>query len=150
MTHQNTPLSGGELLSAITTRIVKLLREHYGRGPTKAKTYVLDDLVVVVIRDGLIPIEKTMIEGGEEGRVLNLRRDFQEVIRVRYSDVIEELTGRKVIAFLSQTHVDPDVTLEVFLVDGSVPGFGALELVDPADTAAEAMAPAAEPAAETD
>jgi uncharacterized protein YbcI len=124
-------LEGGRLLADITNRIVALMREHYGRGPIKAKTYVLDNLIVCVLSDGFTAIEKTMMEGGEPDRVLEMRRDFQRYMKVRYSEMVQELTGRKVLAFLSQVHVEPDLTVEMFLMDGPVPGFGALELVDP-------------------
>jgi uncharacterized protein YbcI len=125
------PLEGGRLLAEITNRIVALMREHYGRGPIKAKTYVLDNLIVCVLSDGFTAIERTMMEGGEPERVLEMRRDFQRMMKVRYSEMIQELTGRKVLAFLSQAHVDPDLTIEMFLIDGPAPGFGALELLDP-------------------
>ena len=125
------PLAGGRLLAEITNRIVALMREHYGRGPIKAKTYVLDNLIVCVLSDGFTAIERTMMEGGERDQVLELRRGFQRVMKERYSKMIETLTGRKVLAFLSQAHVEPDLTIEMFLMDGPVPGFGALELVEP-------------------
>ena len=124
-------LQGGRLLADITNRIVALVREHYGRGPIKAKTYVLDNLIVCVLTDGFTAIERTMMEGGEPERVLEMRRDFQRYMKDRYSEMVEGLTGRKVLAFLSQVHVEPDLTTEMFLLDGPVPGFGALELVDP-------------------
>jgi uncharacterized protein YbcI len=124
------PLAGGKLLSEITNQIVSLMREHYGRGPIKAKTYVLDNLVVCVLGNGLTAIERTMIEGGEPDRVLDIRRDFQRMMKTRYGELIEKLTGRKVLAFLSQAHLEPDLTVEMFLMDGPVPGFGAVELVD--------------------
>ena len=128
------PLAGGKLLSEITNRIVSMMRENYGRGPIKAKTYVLDNLIVVVLSDsGFIAIERTMLVGGEPDLVLDMRRDFQRMMKVRYSEMIEELTGRKVLAFLSQAHVDPDLTVEMFLMDGPLHGFGALELVDLSD-----------------
>jgi len=128
------PLEGGKLLSEITNRIVSLMREHYGRGPIKAKTYVLDNLIVCVLSDsGFTAIERTMMEGGEPEGVLGMRRDFQRMMKVRYSEIIEELTGRKVLAFLSQTHVEPDLTVEMFLMDGPLTGFGALELVELSD-----------------
>ena len=123
-------LQGGRLLADITNRIVALMREHYGRGPIKAKTYVLDNLITCVLSDGFTAIEKTMMEGGEPDRVLEMRRDFQRMMKVRYSEMVQELTGRKVLAFLSQVHVEPDLTVQMFLLDGPVPGFGALELVD--------------------
>ena len=124
------PLAGGRLLAEITNRIVAFMREHYGRGPIKAKTYVLDNLIVCVLGNGLTAIERTMIEGGEPDRVLEIRRDFQRLMKTRYTEMIEQLTGRKVLAFLSQAHVEPDLTVEMFLMDGPVPGFGSLELVD--------------------
>src|SRR3954453_10305790 len=127
------PLEGGKLLAEITNRIVAFMREHYGRGPIKAKTYVLDNLIVCVLTNGFTAIEKTMMEDGEPHRVLEMRRDFQRLMKTRYSEMIEELTGRKGLAFLSQAHIEPDLTVEMFLTDGPVPGFGALELVDPGD-----------------
>jgi len=128
------PLAGGRLLSEITNRIVSLMREHYGRGPIKAKTYVLDNLIVCVLTNtGFIAIERTMIGGGEPDLVLGMRRDFQRMMKVRYSTMVEELTGRRVLAFLSQAHVEPDLTVEMFLMDGPLHGFGALQLVDLGD-----------------
>ena len=127
-------LAGGRLLAEVTNRIVAFMREHYGRGPIKAKTYVLDNLIVCVLSDGFTAIERTMMEGGEPDRVLEMRRDFQRLMKERYTGMIEQLTGRKVLAFLSQAHVEPDLTIEMFLMDGPVPGFGALELVDPSSS----------------
>ena len=121
-------LVGGELLAAISTMIVSILREHYGRGPMKAKTYVLDDLVVCVLRNGFIAIEETMMQQGRDKEVVEMRHEFQRMMGERYKQEIERLTGRKVVAFLSQAHIQPDITLEVFFMDEPLPGFGALEL----------------------
>jgi uncharacterized protein YbcI len=124
-------LAGGELLSAISTRIVAMLREHYGRGPMRAKTYALDDLIVCVLRgSGFTAIEKTMMDSGEPDRVVAMREDFQRVMAARYKETIEELTDREVVAFISQAHVEPDITLEVFFVDRPLEGFGAVEITD--------------------
>jgi uncharacterized protein YbcI len=126
-----TPLTGGHLLSAISTAIVKLMREHYGRGPIKAKTYALDDIVVCVLRGaGFTPLEQTIMDAGDGARVVAMRENFQAMMANRYKDMIEELTGREVLAFLSQAHVEPDITLEVFFVDRPLDGFGAVEVVD--------------------
>jgi uncharacterized protein YbcI len=126
------PLSGGRLLAAISNRIVALLREHYGRGPMKAKTYALDDIIVVVMRgSGFTPLEQTIMNSGEPARVVAMREDFQRFMKSRYKEVIEELTGCKVVAFLSQAHVEPDITIEIFFIDGSIPGFGAVEITQP-------------------
>src|SRR4051812_27088824 len=142
MTHLSQPrsstsngdqLAGGDLLSAISEAIVAKMRAHYGRGPTKAKTYILDDMVICVLRDdGLIPLEQTLIEGGKSDRVLEMRRDFQALMRDSYQVEIERLTGRRVVAFMTQVHVDPDLTLGAFLLDGSTNGNG--QPASPADT----------------
>ena len=126
------PLEGGKLLAAISTSIVAILREHYGRGPMKAKTYALDDIIVVVMRgSGFTPLEQTIMNSGQPGRVVEMREDFQRVMKDRYEDTIRELTGRNVVAFLSQAHVEPDITIEIFFVDGPLPGFGAVEVTEP-------------------
>ena len=125
-------LAGGHLLTTISTSIVGILREHYGRGPMKAKTYVLDDIIVVVMRgSGFTPLEQTIMDSGEPDRVVAMREEFQRVMADRYKRTIEELTDRKVLAFLSQAHVEPDITMEIFFVDRPLDGFGALELVQP-------------------
>jgi uncharacterized protein YbcI len=126
-----TALAGGHLLSAISTAIVRLMREHYGRGPMKAKTYALDDIVVCVLRGaGFTALEQTIMESGDGERVVAMRENFQEMMAKRYKDMIEELTGRKVLAFLSQAHVEPDITIEMFFVDRPLEGFGAVEVLD--------------------
>jgi uncharacterized protein YbcI len=125
-------LGGGQLLAAISTSIVAILREHYGRGPMKAKTYALDDIIVVVMRgSGFTPLEKTIMDSGQPDRVVAMRHDFQHLMTERFTDTIEELTGRKVLAFLSQAHVEPDITMEIFFVDAPLEGFGAVEVVAP-------------------
>jgi len=126
------PLAGGQLLAAISTKIVGILREHYGRGPMKAKTYALDDIIVVVMRgSGFTALEQTIMDSGQPERVIELREDFQRMMATRYRDMIEELTGRNVVAFLSQAHVEPDITMEIFFIDGPLEGFGAVELIEP-------------------
>ena len=123
------PLRGGQLLAAISQRIVGMLREHYGRGPIKAKTYVLDDMIVVVLRgSGFIPLEQTIMASGEPERVLAMREDFQRAMAGRFQQVIEELTGRHVVAFVGRVNVEPDITMEVFFIDGPLRGFGGLEI----------------------
>src|ERR1700729_443211 len=125
-------LAGGELLAAISNSIVAILRDHYGRGPMKAKTYALDDIIVVVMRgSGFTPLEQTIMDSGEPDRVIAMREDFQRVMAKRYRSTIEELTGRKVLAFLSQAHVEPDITMEIFFIDGPLSGFGAVEIIEP-------------------
>ncbi len=123
-------LSGGHLLATISTMIVGIMREHYGRGPMRAKTYALDDIVVCVLRgSGFTPLEQTIMDDNGGDRVVAMRHEFQRVISGRYIKAIEQLTGRKVHAFLSQAHVEPDITMEMFVLDGPIEGFGAVEIL---------------------
>jgi uncharacterized protein YbcI len=111
-------LGGGHLLAEISTSIVAILREHYGRGPMKAKTYVLDDVIVVIMRgSGFTSLEQTMMDAEGAERVVRLREEFQRMMAGRFTETIERLTGRTVTAFLSSVHVDPDVTTETFVLD---------------------------------
>jgi len=121
-------LGGGKLLEAITNSIVAILRERYGRGPVGAKTYVLDDIILVVMRgSGFTALEQTIMESGDPGRVVEMRENFQDMMAARYTQTIEELTGRTVLAYLSQARVHPDITTETFFVDAPIDGFGAIE-----------------------
>src|SRR5437868_12682592 len=84
------PLTGGHLLTAISTSIVGILREHYGRGPMKAKTYALDDIIVCVMRgSGFTALERTIVESGEASRVVEMRHDFQRLMASRYTRAVE-------------------------------------------------------------
>ena len=124
-------LAGGQLLAAVSTQIVAILHEHYGRGPMKAKTYAIDDIIVVVMRgSGFTSLEQTIMDSGEPDRVVAMRHDFQRMMSKRFTETIEELTGRNVVAFLSQAHVEPDITIEIFFVDGPLEGFGAVEIFE--------------------
>src|SRR2546428_13669265 len=99
----------------------------------KAKTYALDDIIVVVMRgSGFTPLEQTIMDSGEPDRVIAMREDFPRVMAARYNQTIEELTRRTVLAFLSQAHVEPDIPMEIFFVDGPLDDFGAVEVTEPA------------------
>jgi uncharacterized protein YbcI len=105
-----------------------MLHDHYGRGPSKAKTYALDDMIVVVLRgSGFTALEQTIMDSGEPERVIAIREDFQRVMAGRSQHMIEELTGRNVLAFVSRVHLEPDITIEAFFIDGPLRGFGAPE-----------------------
>jgi uncharacterized protein YbcI len=137
-------------LAAISTSIVAILREHYGRGPMKAKTYALDDVIVVVMRgSGFTALEQTIMDSGDPDRVVAMRHDFQSMIASRYKDAIERLTGRNVLAFLSQAHVEPDITIEIFFIDRPMEGFGAVEVIEP-NPALEAASLLTEPGPQQD
>jgi uncharacterized protein YbcI len=106
----------GELSLAISTVVVRELAGTTGRGPTKAKTTLGDNAVFVVLQDTLTRGERNLVDAGESDAVLDLRRRWQKVMRSSCSRAIEDLTGRKVIGFMSDNHIDPDIAVEVFIL----------------------------------
>jgi uncharacterized protein YbcI len=123
------PRTHGEVLTAISDGLVALLREFYGRGPRRAKSYFEDDLVVCVLRGGFSRVEQTLLDGGRGAAVIQQRMEFQEVMRDRFTGVIEEATGRRVIGFMSGNQQHPDLMCEVFIL-GPSDLVGAHELPD--------------------
>jgi uncharacterized protein YbcI len=117
---EHGPVSGA-VLAGISNGMVRLFRDYFGRGPTAAKTYALDDVVVCVLRDGLTPAERTLFERGRADAVREIRAAFQDVVADEFKSVVEELTDRRVVAFMSQAHVDPDLAVEIFFLDSSLP-----------------------------
>jgi uncharacterized protein YbcI len=104
------------VLTAISDGMVALLKEYYGRGPTRAKSYYEDDLVVCVLRGGFSRVEQTLLEGGRGAAVIQQRMEFQELMRQRFEAVIERATGRQVIGFMSGNQQHPDMMCEVFIL----------------------------------
>jgi uncharacterized protein YbcI len=107
----------GDVLTAISDGLVALLKEYYGRGPTGAKSYFQDDLVVCLLRGGFSRVEETLLEGGRGSAVIQQRMAFQELMRERFEEVVEKATGRKVVGFMSGNQQDPDLMCEVFILD---------------------------------
>jgi uncharacterized protein YbcI len=108
--------SHGDVLTAISDGMVALLKEFYGRGPTRTKSYYEDDLVVCVLRGGFTRVEQTLLEGGRGAAVIQQRVEFQELMRQRFEEVIEHATGRQVIGFMSGNQQHPDMMCEVFIL----------------------------------
>ena len=96
--------------------MVALLKEFYGRGPTRTKSYYEDDLVVCVLRGGFSRVEQTLLECGRGAAVIQQRMEFQELMRERFEAVIEQATGRRVIGFMSGNQQHPDMMCEVFIL----------------------------------
>jgi uncharacterized protein YbcI len=111
-----TPWYDGELAARISTTVVRALARTTGRGPTKARTTLGDNGIFVVLQDSLTRGEQTLANAGEGNAVLDLRRRWQRVMQTDLSREIEELTGRKVIVFMSDNHIDPDLAVEVFIL----------------------------------
>jgi uncharacterized protein YbcI len=108
--------ASGDVRTAISDGLVALLKEYYGRGPERTKTYVSDDLVVCLLRGGFTRVEQTLFEGGHGADVIRQRMAFQNVMRKRFEHVVEHATGRKVIGFMSGNQQAPDLMCEVFVL----------------------------------
>jgi uncharacterized protein YbcI len=115
----------GELANRISMTVVRALGRTTGRGPTKAKTTLGENGVFVVLQHSLTRGEQTLAEAGEGAAVLDLRRRWQRVMEADVSREIEELTGRTVIGFMSDNHIDPDLAVEVFVLEPLASGDGA-------------------------
>jgi uncharacterized protein YbcI len=107
----------GEVASAISNAVVHRLSETTGRGPTKARTTFGVDAVFVVLADSMTRGERTLVDHGQGDVVLDLRRRWQMAMRTNVCDDIERLTGREVVGFMSDNHIDPDLAVEVFVLD---------------------------------
>jgi uncharacterized protein YbcI len=105
----------------ISTAAVQILHEYTGRGPTKAKTLINKDMVTIVLADTLTQGERTLVENGRSDRVLELRHDYQHVMRDDLVKLVESRLDRKVIAFMSQNHIDPDLAVELFILQPAQP-----------------------------
>ncbi len=102
--------------SAISDGAVHLLREYTGRGPTKARTVINDDMVTIVLSDTLTKGEQRLVASGGEERVLDTRQEFQRLMRDDLVHLVETWLEREVVAFMSSNHVDPDLAVETFFL----------------------------------
>jgi uncharacterized protein YbcI len=110
----------GALNAAISNAVVRLLGEHVGRGPTKARTIHSGKIVMCVLEDTMTKAERSLVTHGREDFVLGMRHAFQQTMREELTAAVEALTGHKVVAFMSANHVDPDLAAEVFVLDEPV------------------------------
>ena len=110
---------GSSMYLAISNAVVGVLREYTGRGPTKARTTIRDNVVLVMLEQTLTKGEQVLVDKGRGERVLALRREYQEAMREATSDRVGELTGRTVVAMMSANHLNPDLGAEIFVLDGA-------------------------------
>jgi uncharacterized protein YbcI len=113
---QPAHLTDGHLASAISTMVVRVMRTHTGRGPTKARTNLSDEVIWVVVENMLTHAERTLIAYGRTELVLRVRKSFQEIMRADLIAGVETLSGRTVSAFFSDNTLDPDVAVQLFLL----------------------------------
>ena len=112
---------GGALHAAISEAVVRLLAESTGRGPTKARTTIDRDLIVVVLQNSLTPGERYLAGQNRGEQVLDMRRAYQDAMRTDCITAIEDITDRTVTAFMSANHIDPDLAAEVFILKPQSP-----------------------------
>ncbi len=124
----------GALTAAISNAIVRLLHHYTGRGPTRARTTIGSDMIVCVMGATLTKGEQTLVRDGKADVVLHSRRAFQDTMQEAATAAVEEISGRRVMAFMSCNHIDPDLAVEVFVlepepsVDGDGDGNAAFDL----------------------
>jgi len=108
---------GGSLLARISNEFVTMLKEYWGLGPVQAKSYMMDDLLLIVMRGGMTRAERTMLDFGQEDLVRSFRQTFENEMTQKLEGKIEELTGRKVLTYQSQVLFDPFVVAELFIFE---------------------------------
>jgi uncharacterized protein YbcI len=119
----------GETRARISTGLVRVYARHCGKRPTRAITHIAGDTVVCVFRDAYPPGERTLLDFGEVETVGRMRAAFNRVMEADSRRVIEENCGRRVIACLAATHVDPDIAVEIFVLEGDSSPLEASEAV---------------------
>ena len=113
----SAPRDRGQTATAVSNAIAGLHRTHYGRGARRTRTVMGSDYVIVFLEDVYTTVERTLIDAGRFETVRATRNAFQDTMRQLFSDAVEEAVGRKVIGFLSQVHVDPDLSIETFILE---------------------------------
>jgi len=111
---------GYSLLASISREMVRAMKKYYGKGPVQAKSYLVDDLLFVVMRGGTTTAEKTMVASDQEDAVRAFRQRFQNEMEEQLTSRIEQLTGRKVVNYQSQILFDPDIAVDIFVFDRPV------------------------------
>jgi uncharacterized protein YbcI len=109
--------ASGERLAAVSNAVVAIFSECYGRGPTKAKTYIFDNYVFCVLEDILTTVERTLVQNGHEQLVRTVRLTFQEAVSERFTGAVAEIMGRNVVAYHSQVTFHPPMGFEVFVLE---------------------------------
>jgi uncharacterized protein YbcI len=107
----------GEALARISTGLVQLHSRYYGKGPTRAKTFLREDTVVCILKGGFTIAERTLIDNGESDAVHDIRRRFQDLMEQPCKDAVEEAIGRQVVAYMCQVHHNPDLAVEYFMLE---------------------------------
>jgi uncharacterized protein YbcI len=117
VTSPDTQATRGESAQAISNAVVRMLRDYTGRGPTQAFTTISETHVVIVLRETLLKAERSLVHDGHPEVVIDMRRHFQRTMKSDLIAAVTEHTGREVQAFLSDHHIDPDIAVEIFILE---------------------------------
>jgi uncharacterized protein YbcI len=123
---------GGSLLARISNEFVTMQKEYWGLGPVQAKSYMMDDLLLIVMRGGMTRAERTMLDFGQQDLVRSFRQTFENEMTQILTGKIEHLTGRKVLTYQSQVLFDPDIVAELFVFERAADA-GSREIVATAE-----------------
>ena len=107
-------LRGGDMLARISDEMVSAKKQFFGKGPEQAKSYMLDDLLITVMRGGLTTAEQTMLKFGQPDMVRQFRQLFENEMTEHLTGLVEKTTGRAVVNYQSQIMFDPDIIVEMF------------------------------------
>jgi uncharacterized protein YbcI len=107
----------GDLLLRLSNEMVRAQKRCFGKGPTSAKSYILDDLLITVLRGGITTAEHTLVDAGHEDQVRDFRQAFENEMAEPLTRIVEEITGGNVVNFQSQVMFDPDLVVEIFVFD---------------------------------
>lgn len=113
-------LRGGELNAAVTSALVGIHTEHFGRGPRSASTFHYGHVLVTLMHEVLTPAEKSLARTGHMDAINHIRQLFQDTMEADFRAAVEHLTGRRVLAFISGNHFNPDVASELFILDATL------------------------------
>jgi uncharacterized protein YbcI len=111
----------GQIAAQISREIVQLHANLYGRGPTKAKTYVNEDYILCVLEDVFTPAERTLVGAGRDDQVESTRHIFQLAVAEQFIGIVEAASGRSVRAFMSTVHIEPEISGELFMLEPRAP-----------------------------
>ena len=117
MTGTQVAPTGQSVAARISNLVVGVMSSYTGRGPTRARTSMDDDLITVVLRDTLTKGERSLVADGRSKLVLDMRKAYQTTMGADLVAGVEQLTGRTVIAFLSDNHIEPDIAIESFVLE---------------------------------
>jgi len=106
----------GEITSAISNAVVHIFAEWVGRGPTRARTVITDNIVTTVLQETLTKAEMRLVQEGGLDAVMQMRRTHQGMMRGALMDAVEQITGRPVVGFFSDHQAEPDYAVEVFIL----------------------------------